>query len=117
MKVVPFKPRLAPYRQNPANGQCYAIKSHRVEYDYGGREIVVGADFAFIHMSASGNSAGGYGGFANLLEAERAAWREARRLNAIFIPSTVEERRWTKPSDNLVSLIPPRDPGNGGSAA
>jgi hypothetical protein len=28
-----------------------------------------------------------------------------------------ERSRWTKPSDNLVSLIPPRDPGNGGSAA
>jgi len=28
-----------------------------------------------------------------------------------------ERSRWTKPSDNVVSLIPPRDPDHGGSAA
>ena len=28
-----------------------------------------------------------------------------------------ERSRWTRPSDNVVSLIPPRDPDNGGSVA
>jgi hypothetical protein len=28
-----------------------------------------------------------------------------------------ERSRWTRPSDNVVSLIPPRDSDNGGSAA
>jgi hypothetical protein len=28
-----------------------------------------------------------------------------------------ERSRWTRPLDNVVSLIPPRDPDNGGSAA
>jgi hypothetical protein len=28
-----------------------------------------------------------------------------------------ERSRWTRPSGNVVSLIPPRDPDHGGSAA
>ena len=92
MKVVPFNPPLPPYQPNERNGTCYAIISDLVEYDYGGQEIIVSTGFDFIHMSASGNGAGGYGGFANLRDAERAAWHEARRINAIFIPAFATAR-------------------------
>jgi hypothetical protein len=94
-KVLPFKkPALkrTPYRPSAANGECYAIKSHLVEYDTEGNEVAFGAVYAAIHMSASGDSVGGPGGgFATMAEAEQAAWREARRRNAIFVFSTAKE--------------------------
>ena len=95
-KILLFKkpaPKRAPYQPCAANGECYAIKSQLVEYDADGNEVAVGAvDYAAIHMSASGDSVGGPGGgFATMAEAEQAAWREARRRNAIFIFATAEE--------------------------
>ena len=91
-KVLPFKrPALkrAPYQPSAANGVCYAIKCQLVEYHADSSEVTVGAvDYAAIHVSASGDSVGGPGGgFATMAEAEQAAWREARRRNAFFVPS------------------------------
>jgi hypothetical protein len=93
--VLPFAllpPKRAPYRPHESNGTVYAIESHMIEYDAAGNAKVIGVDFSAIHVSASGDSVGGPGGgFADLAAAEQAAWREARRRNAIFIFSTAEE--------------------------
>ena len=92
MTVVPFNPPLPPYQPNARNGECYAIANDLVEYDYGGKEIVVSTEFAAIRMSGSGNSASYYGGYTTMADAERAAWREAVRTNAIFFPAFATAR-------------------------
>jgi len=82
MTVTQFRKRSG----NPKNGACCAIASDLVDYDYGGKEIVVSTDFAVIHMSASGDSAGYSGGFATMAEAEAAARLEALRRDCVLIP-------------------------------
>jgi hypothetical protein len=93
-KILPFKrpaPKRPAYQPHPANGTVYAIESTLVAYDHDGNEIIVSTDFTAIHMSASGNSAGGGGGFATMAAAQSAAWKEARRKNAVFIFSTGDQ--------------------------
>ena len=72
-------------KPDPHNGEYYAIESPGVEY-IGNKEVVTSVDYAVVHMSRSGDSAGYHGGYKSLAAAEAAALREARRRNCIFIP-------------------------------
>ena len=89
-KVLPFKkpaPKRAPYRPHERNGTCFAAEIQQVEYDRAGNEIIVGTCFSALHVSGNGNNVGGCDGFATIAAAEQAAWRLARRWQAIFVPS------------------------------
>jgi hypothetical protein len=71
--VLPFEP-LPPkvrYQPSPMNGEVWTIGTP--------------GDYAILHYSSSGNSADLIEGFKTLAEAESAAWREARRWQAIFL--------------------------------
>jgi hypothetical protein len=57
-------------------------------------------DYAVLHYSSSGNSAGLIEGFQTLREAESAAWREARRRQAIFFRTDSREIEAEMRNDN-----------------
>jgi hypothetical protein len=72
-----------PYTPDPKNGEVYATESFWWRYE-NGQEIETSAGFVVVHMSHSGNSAGMYGEFETLAEAQAAAVRIARERNAVL---------------------------------
>jgi hypothetical protein len=71
--VVPFEPlppKRPPYRPDAMNGTVWVFGKP--------------GDFAVLHYSSSGDCADVFGKFKTLREAQSAAWREARRRQAIF---------------------------------
>ena len=71
------------YVPDPRNGEVYATESFEWRCE-NGQEIETSAGFVVVHISQSGNSAGMYGGFETLAEAQAAALRIARERNAVL---------------------------------
>ena len=75
-----------PYTPDPRNGEVWVPEEESVTCEHVNCEwIEEPSGFCVIHMSSSGNSAGGEGGFATLEEAKAAAVRIAREHNAVLL--------------------------------
>jgi hypothetical protein len=71
------------YRPDPRNGEVYATEAFVCRRE-NGQWIEEPDGFMVVHMSYSGGSAGGCGGFETLEEAQAAAVRIAREHNAVL---------------------------------
>lgn len=77
----------APYLPDPRNGEVWACESFDCRY-VGDVEIQTSQGFDVIHMAANGDSFGCFSNHRSMAEAEAVALREAKRLNAVFVPSS-----------------------------
>jgi len=77
MSIIPFRSR----RPDPRNGFVYACESYETRYDNGVKAETF-AGFIVVHMADDGDSAAIFRGYETLTDAQAAAERIARELNA-----------------------------------
>lgn len=88
MTVIQFRQReFKPvYRPDPRNGEVYACEGFACVHEKNGVITEAPAGFIVVHMSRSGDSAGIQHGFATMEDAQTAAYQEAVRRNAVYLP-------------------------------
>ncbi len=78
MKVLPF----GNYQPDPRNGKVYGTSQPCILENDG-----TSLGYTVVHMAVSEESASFDVGYATMADAEAAAYKQARRCNAVFVPS------------------------------